>query len=71
VLLFDAGAAVAAAGILITFVVSAVRNTTTLYRLEPLEKSAAEPQADASGGGFFFRLKPGFSALRTATKSGR
>ena len=36
VLLFDAGGAVAAAGLLATFIVSAIRNTRTLYRAEPL-----------------------------------
>ena len=42
VLLFDAGAAIAAAGILITFIVAAVRNTRTLYRMEPLNKSECQ-----------------------------
>jgi phosphatidylglycerophosphate synthase len=36
VLLFDVGGAVAAAGLLATFIVSAIRNTRTLYRAEPL-----------------------------------
>ena len=38
VLLFDAGGAVAIVGLLITFVCSAVANTRTLYRREPLPK---------------------------------
>jgi phosphatidylglycerophosphate synthase len=36
VLLFDAGGAIAAAGLLATFSVSAIRNTRALYRAEPL-----------------------------------
>jgi phosphatidylglycerophosphate synthase len=36
VLLFDVGGAVAIAGLLATFIASAVRNTRTLYRAEPL-----------------------------------
>ena len=35
-LLFDVGGAVAIAGLLATFIASAVRNTVTLYRREPL-----------------------------------
>jgi phosphatidylglycerophosphate synthase len=36
VLLFDVGGAVAVAGLLATFVASAIQNTRTLYRAEPL-----------------------------------
>jgi archaetidylinositol phosphate synthase len=36
VLLFDLGGAIAIAALLVTFLVSAVRNTMTLYRMEPL-----------------------------------
>ena len=39
-LLFDVGAAVAIAGLLITFVTSAVSNARLLYRAEPLPRSA-------------------------------
>ena len=39
-LLFDIGGAIAAAGLLATFVISAVRNTRTLYRAEPLPRTA-------------------------------
>ncbi len=39
VLLFDIGGAIAIAGLLATFVASAVHNTRTLYRLEPLPRS--------------------------------
>jgi hypothetical protein len=35
-LLFDVGGAVAIAGLVITFVASAVANTRALYRAEPL-----------------------------------
>ena len=38
-LLFDIGGAIAAAGLLATFVISAVRNTRTLYRAEPLPRT--------------------------------
>jgi phosphatidylglycerophosphate synthase len=39
-LLFDIGGAIAAAGLLATLVISAVRNTRTLYRAEPLPRTA-------------------------------
>ncbi len=52
-LLFDIGGAIAAAGLLATFVISAVRNTRTLYRAEPLPR-AAKPgmklRTDAGAG---------------------
>jgi phosphatidylglycerophosphate synthase len=60
VLLFDAGAVVAAAALLLTFVVSAGRNTRTLYRMEPIIK----PDTHS-----VLRLRPGFSTLQTVTKS--
>src|SRR5687767_15225422 len=41
-LLFDIGMAVGAAGVLMTFIVSAVQNTRELYRLEPLPRPAAQ-----------------------------
>ncbi len=44
-LLFDAGAAVAVAGLLGTFVVSALRNGRTLYRREPLPRATNETQS--------------------------
>jgi archaetidylinositol phosphate synthase len=44
-LLFDAGLAVGAVGILVTFVVAAVQNTRKLYALEPLP--ARSPVRDA------------------------
>ena len=41
--LFDVGGAVAVAGLLATFIAAAVRNTRTLYRMEPLpHRSTAE-----------------------------
>jgi phosphatidylglycerophosphate synthase len=39
VLLFDIGGAIAAAGLLATFVISAIQNTRTLYRAEPLPQT--------------------------------
>jgi len=36
--LFDAGAAIAIAGLTVTFIVSAARNTRALYRAEPVER---------------------------------
>ena len=42
VLLFDAGATIAAAGILVTFLVSAARNTVTLYRMEPMNPAGRQ-----------------------------
>jgi phosphatidylglycerophosphate synthase len=53
VLLFDIGGAIAIVGLLATFIASAVQNTRTLYRLEPL------PGKDA-------RLKPDAAANRTS-----
>ena len=44
VLLFDVGGAVAIAGLLGTFIASAVRNTVTLYRAEPLPRQTSEPK---------------------------
>jgi phosphatidylglycerophosphate synthase len=52
VLLFDTGTAVGAAVLLLTFVVSAVRNTRQLYRLEPLPGGKPAPA----------RCTPAFSA---------
>jgi archaetidylinositol phosphate synthase len=43
VLLFDLGASIGAAAVLVTFVVSAASNTMKLYRLEPLP-SASSPR---------------------------
>jgi phosphatidylglycerophosphate synthase len=43
-LLFDAGAWVAAAGLVFTFTVSAVRNGVALYREEPLSPKGSEPR---------------------------
>jgi phosphatidylglycerophosphate synthase len=42
-LLFDVGGAVAIAGLIGTFIASAVSNTRTLYRLEPLPGNATAP----------------------------
>jgi archaetidylinositol phosphate synthase len=53
VLLFDLGGAVAAAGLLATFVVSAIRNTRTLYRAEPLPQmfdQGIQLRADVGAG---------------------
>jgi archaetidylinositol phosphate synthase len=44
-LLFDIGALVAIAGLLVTFIAAAVSNTRTLYKSEPLPKSAINPQS--------------------------
>lgn len=52
VLLFDAGTAVGSAILLLTFVVSIVRNTRQLYRLEPLPGDKPSPG----------RCTPAFSA---------
>jgi phosphatidylglycerophosphate synthase len=55
--LFDVGGVVAAAALLVTFLVSAARNTRTLYlaeRLPPAESGAREAEGegrDAEGGG--------------------
>jgi phosphatidylglycerophosphate synthase len=53
-LLFDIGAAIAAIAVLLTFVVSAVRNTTTLYRLEPLPQDQVSPDRTNRRTGAFF-----------------
>jgi len=44
-LLFDVGGVLATGGLLIAFVVSAVRNTRALYRAEPLSPAAIETRA--------------------------
>ena len=44
-LLFDAGAIVAIAGLLIVFVASAVRNAADLYRAEPLPERGRRERA--------------------------
>jgi archaetidylinositol phosphate synthase len=44
-LLFDVGALVSIAGLLVTFIAAAVSNTRTLYKAEPLAKSAINPQS--------------------------
>jgi phosphatidylglycerophosphate synthase len=49
VLLFDIGGAVAIAGVLATFIASAVHNTRTLYRLEPLPGRQPQPGNSNSG----------------------
>ncbi|HEY7499768.1 MAG TPA: CDP-alcohol phosphatidyltransferase family protein [Vicinamibacterales bacterium] len=41
-LLFDVGGIVAIAGLLVTFIISAAKNTLTLYRVEPLPTSQTE-----------------------------
>ena len=43
-LLFDVGGAVAIVGLVATFIASAVHNTRTLYRAEPLPGRAGNPQ---------------------------
>lgn len=48
-LLFDVGGAVAIAGLIITFIVSAVTNTRALYRAEPLPRRNPEHRALAAG----------------------
>jgi phosphatidylglycerophosphate synthase len=50
-LLFDVGGAVAVAGLLATFIVSAVQNTRTLYRAEPLPGSPKPKMQLAVGVG--------------------
>ena len=50
-LLFDIGTTIGALALLATFIVSAVRNTRTLYRLEPL------PEAAGERGGSHFRSR--------------
>jgi archaetidylinositol phosphate synthase len=52
-LLFDVGGAVAAAGLLATFIACAIRNTRTLYRAEPLPERCTpgvELRRDAEPG---------------------
>jgi phosphatidylglycerophosphate synthase len=46
-LLFDVGGIVAIAGLVATFIASAVTNTRKLYRLEPLPKSIPPPSTTA------------------------
>jgi archaetidylinositol phosphate synthase len=68
-LLFDIGAAVGAIAVLLTFIVATIRNTTTLYRLEPLPDEgtvASRDRGDRSPGA---RLSPVTHA--TGTSSGR
>jgi phosphatidylglycerophosphate synthase len=45
VLLFDLGASIGAAAVLVTFIVSAVSNTMKLYRLEPLPAASTSDKA--------------------------
>ena len=56
-LLFDVGGWVAAAAILITFAVSAVRNTMALYRLEPLTVPGDQDVRESSRPSLY-RLEP-------------
>jgi phosphatidylglycerophosphate synthase len=51
ILLFDVGGAAAIASFLATFIVSAVRNTRTLYRTEPLPERAKDPTLISRFGG--------------------
>jgi phosphatidylglycerophosphate synthase len=44
-LLFDIGALVAIGGLLVTFIAAAVSHTRTLYKAEPLPKSAINPES--------------------------
>ncbi len=44
-LLFDIGAVVAIAGLVVTFIAAAVSNTRTLYKAEPLPKSGVNRQS--------------------------
>jgi phosphatidylglycerophosphate synthase len=50
VLLFDIGGAVAIVGLLATFIASAVRNTRTLYRAEPLPGKQPRATANRTSG---------------------
>jgi phosphatidylglycerophosphate synthase len=52
-LLFDIGATIGAAAVLLTFVVAAARNTRALYRLEPLpgRQTAGRPQQPRAATG--------------------
>lgn len=52
VLLFDIGGAIAIAGLLGTFIVSAVRNTRTLYRAEPLPGKHETKSSNRASGVF-------------------
>ena len=58
-LLFDIGGAIAAAALLATFVISAIRNTRTLYRAEPMPRTAKpgiELRTEAGSG---LQARPG------------
>ena len=58
-LLFDIGGAIAVVGLLATFVISAIRNTRTLYRAEPLPRTAKpgiELRTEAGSG---LQARPG------------
>jgi|SRR5215203_267431 len=60
-LLFDAGLAAGAVGILFTFIVAAVQNTRKLYRLEPLPQLPVDPPVPK------LRRSAGAAARRKAT----
>jgi archaetidylinositol phosphate synthase len=61
-LLFDVGAMMAIAGLLVTFVAAAVSNTMTLYRREPLPAPA--PDASTNVNASLLRELRGLLALR-------
>ena len=50
-LLFDVGGVVAIAGLVLTFIVSAVSNTRALYRAEPMPGRVAAPISLPQGAG--------------------
>ena len=49
VLLFDVGGVIGAIGLVVTFLVSAARNTRTLYRLEPLPSKKSDQACNMIG----------------------
>lgn len=55
--LFDVGGTVAVAGLLATFAAAAVRNTRTLYKLEPLPGARSTPAGDQRGAQFAMQLE--------------
>ena len=65
-LLFDVGGIVAIAGLAATFIASAVSNTRTLYRLEPLPKSIPPSSTTAAAP---VALTAGAARTRTTRRS--
>jgi phosphatidylglycerophosphate synthase len=67
VLLFDLGASIGAAALLVTFIVSAVGNARTLYRSEPLP-GRGSPASEAGRG--LTRMVTGRGSARMTTRRG-